>query len=82
MDFFPIFLRLEGARVVVAGGGAAAVAKLRLILKTTARIEVYAGEVDPVIADWAREGRLFFVPQMLDRIMARNGRVSDFLEIS
>ena len=63
MDFFPIFLRLEGALVVVAGAGAAAVAKLRLILKTTARIEVYAGEVDPVVAGWAGEGRLFVVPR-------------------
>lgn len=65
MDFFPIFLRLEGERILVAGGGAAAVAKLRLLLKTTARIEVHAEEVDPIIAGWAEAGRLSVVPRDL-----------------
>ncbi|MEL6934930.1 MAG: NAD(P)-dependent oxidoreductase, partial [Pseudomonadota bacterium] len=37
MKHFPIFVALEGRRVVLSGGGEAAVAKLRLILKTEAR---------------------------------------------
>ncbi|MBF9032032.1 uroporphyrinogen-III C-methyltransferase [Rhodobacterales bacterium HKCCE3408] len=58
MQHFPIFLDTAGRRIVVSGGGEAAVAKLRLILKTEARVEVYAREIDPQIADWAAEGKL------------------------
>ena len=58
MQFFPIFLRVRDARILVAGGGETALAKLRLLLKTEARIEVYADDVTAEIADWAEEGRL------------------------
>lgn len=61
MNHFPIFLALEGRRVLVAGGGDAAVAKLRLLLKTTARITVVAEDVDPVIAQWATDGRVTLI---------------------
>jgi len=66
MDFFPIFLRVRQSRVLVSGGGAAAVAKLRLILKTTAEIEVYAGEADPAILAWADQGRLAVAPRAIE----------------
>ncbi|TCO71656.1 siroheme synthase CysG [Rhodovulum euryhalinum] len=65
MKYFPIFLRVAGLRVAVSGGGAAAVAKLRLLLKTEARIEVYAETADPLIASWAAEGRLRLVPRAI-----------------
>jgi uroporphyrin-III C-methyltransferase/precorrin-2 dehydrogenase/sirohydrochlorin ferrochelatase len=42
MQHFPIFMAVKGRRIVVSGGTDAAVAKLRLLLKTEARIEVYA----------------------------------------
>jgi uroporphyrin-III C-methyltransferase / precorrin-2 dehydrogenase / sirohydrochlorin ferrochelatase len=58
MRFFPVFLRVADHRIVVSGGGEAAVAKLRLLLKTEARVEVYATEADPLIRDWASAGRL------------------------
>jgi uroporphyrin-III C-methyltransferase/precorrin-2 dehydrogenase/sirohydrochlorin ferrochelatase len=58
MNHFPVFLALEGRRVLVSGGGDAAVAKLRLLLKTTARITVVAEDPAPEIAAWAAEGRL------------------------
>ena len=61
MNHFPIFLALEGRRVLVAGGGDAAVAKLRLLLKTTARITVVAETPDPLVARWADEGRLTLI---------------------
>ncbi|MEL6170672.1 MAG: siroheme synthase CysG [Pseudomonadota bacterium] len=38
--------------------GEAAVAKLRLILKTEAHVTVYAKEADEEIIDWANEGKL------------------------
>jgi uroporphyrin-III C-methyltransferase / precorrin-2 dehydrogenase / sirohydrochlorin ferrochelatase len=61
MRFYPVFLRVADHRIVVSGGGEAAVAKLRLLLKTEARLEVYAETADPIIRDWAAEGRLTLV---------------------
>ncbi len=58
MEHFPIFLAMEGRRVVLSGGGEAALAKLRLLLKTRARITVHAPRPAPEIADWAAAGRL------------------------
>ncbi len=58
MDHFPIFLATEGRRIVLSGGGEAALAKLRLLLKTRARITVFAADPDARIITWAAEGRL------------------------
>ncbi|UWQ20783.1 siroheme synthase CysG [Jannaschia sp. W003] len=58
MNHFPVFLALEGRRVLVVGGGDAAVAKLRLLLKTTAHVNVVAESPAPEIEAWAAEGRL------------------------
>ena len=45
MRYFPIFLDLDGQKVLVVGGGEQAAQKLRLLLKTPARICVVATEV-------------------------------------
>ena len=58
MQHFPIFLRLTGRRVVVSGTGQVAVAKLRLLLKSDARILVFGPDPDPEILAWHREGAL------------------------
>ncbi|MBF9036602.1 uroporphyrinogen-III C-methyltransferase [Rhodobacterales bacterium HKCCE2091] len=58
MQHFPIFLDTAGRRIVVSGGGDAAVAKLRLILKTAATVEVFAENADPAIEAWAADGVL------------------------
>jgi len=58
MRHFPIYLDLAQARVVVAGGGDAALAKLRLLLKTPAEIIVFAPDPAADIARWAAEGRI------------------------
>lgn len=58
MRHFPIFVNMDTARIAVSGGGEAALAKLRLLMKTTARIEVFAEAPAPELAGWAREGRL------------------------
>jgi len=58
MRHFPIFLDLTGTRVIVVGGGEAALAKLRLLLGTPASIAVFA--IDPAtdMMRWAAEGRI------------------------
>ncbi len=61
MRHFPIFLDLRGRRVVLAGGGEAALAKLRLILKTEAHITVFATDPAPEIVAWDAERKLRLV---------------------
>ncbi len=58
MQHFPIFLNVRNARIVVSGGGEAALAKLRLLLKTEARVDVFATEPAVEIVDWAAGGRI------------------------
>ncbi len=58
MKHFPVFLAVEGRRIVVSGGGEAALAKLRLLLKTEARVTVVAETVLPDIAALEKEGRI------------------------
>ena len=66
MRFYPVFLRVADHRILVSGGGEAAVAKLRLLLKTEARLEVFAADADPLIRDWAAEGRLSVIPRPIE----------------
>ena len=61
MRHFPIFLDLRGRRVVVAGGGEAALAKLRLLLKTEAKLTVFARDPAPEIVAWDADRRLRLV---------------------
>lgn len=61
MQHFPIFLDLAQKRVVLVGGGEAALAKLRLLLKTEARIEIFATDPAPDIISWAEDGRLTLI---------------------
>ena len=52
MRYFPLFYDLQNARVVVVGGGEEALRKVRLLLKTQARIEVIAEALHPeLVAD-------------------------------
>ena len=58
MKQYPIFLSLSGQRVIMAGGGLSAIAKLRLLLKTEAEITVHASCAHQQIQAWAREGKI------------------------
>lgn len=58
MQHFPIFVSLAGRRVVVSGGGEAAMAKLRLLMKTEAHLTVFASSPAQDIKNWADQGRL------------------------
>ena len=54
MRYFPVFLDLAKAKVVVVGGNEEALRKVRLLLKTDARIEVIAPEIHEELAANAR----------------------------
>jgi uroporphyrin-III C-methyltransferase/precorrin-2 dehydrogenase/sirohydrochlorin ferrochelatase len=66
MDHFPIFLRTAGRRIVLSGGGEAAEAKLRLLLKTEARVTVFADTASAAIETWADEGRILWVRRKME----------------
>lgn len=69
MQHFPIFLDTAQRRILLSGGGEAAIAKLRLLLKTAAQIEVYARNPAAEITAWAKESKL--------RLMTRDLQDSD-----
>lgn len=65
MKHFPIFLAVENKRIVLSGGGDAALAKLRLLMKTEARICVFAPNAAPEIFYWAADGKLSLTQRAL-----------------
>lgn len=58
MRYFPIFTDLAEAEVLVAGAGEQAAQKLRLLVKTSARITVVAREAIPEIRRLASSSRI------------------------
>ncbi len=67
MLHFPIFLAVTGRRIVVSGGGDAAMAKLRLLMKTEGRITVLAENAADDVHKWAAQGKLTLIPRTMDR---------------
>ena len=66
MKHFPIFLAVEGRRIVLSGGGDAAMAKLRLLMKTEARLTVIATDIAADIHKWAHMGRLRIIERAME----------------
>ena len=68
MRYFPIFFDLEGRKVIVVGGGEEALRKVRLLLKTDARISVIASMLHDELASEPRVEWLArrFAPHLLD----------------
>ncbi len=66
MKHFPIFLAVEGRRIVVSGGGDAAMAKLRLLMKTEAHLTVIASAIAHDIRKWADQGKLRIVERAME----------------
>ncbi len=66
MDHFPIFLSTNTARIIVSGGGDAALAKLRLLMKSSANISVFASDAAPEIHRWHDAGKLTLISRPLN----------------
>ncbi|MEM1386928.1 MAG: siroheme synthase CysG [Pseudomonadota bacterium] len=66
MQHFPIFVNLRNARVVLSGGGEAALAKLRLLMKTEAAIEVFSPDPSAEIIALAEAGKLTLMRRALE----------------
>ena len=88
--YFPVFLRLDGERVVLVGGGEEAVAKARLLLGARPELHVFAEHAEPDMEALAAErgvalhrraptagdleGARFCVVALEDYEEAQNGR--------
>jgi uroporphyrin-III C-methyltransferase/precorrin-2 dehydrogenase/sirohydrochlorin ferrochelatase len=66
MDHFPVFMAVAGRRIVLSGGADAALAKLRLILKTTANVTVVTANAAPEIHTWAATGKLTLIKRAME----------------
>lgn len=62
MKFFPMFLKMAGRRVVIAGGGEQAAQKARLVLKTEAALTLLAPELEDELQALVDEGRAHHHP--------------------
>ena len=58
MDHFPIFLATSEQKVLLSGGGEAALAKLRLLMKTKAALHIFAPDPAPELVEWQAAGKL------------------------
>lgn len=65
MKHFPIFVATTGKTIALSGGGEAALAKLRLLLKSEATIVVYAQNAAREIHLWAAEGKLTLIERSI-----------------
>lgn len=58
MALYPIFLKLEGHKILVVGGGLVAEQKIEGILRSATDVTVIAPQITPRIGLWAQQGRL------------------------
>ncbi len=55
LDTFPVSVKVAGRRIVIVGGGINALNKTRLVLRTSASVEVWARDFDPGFIDLPQE---------------------------
>jgi precorrin-2 dehydrogenase len=56
MSLFPMFVKLQGRRVLVVGGGSVGEAKIESLLRTAAAVRVVAPKATTRVREWARQG--------------------------
>ncbi len=71
MALYPVFLKLEGRRVLVVGGGAGAGQKIEGVLRSATDVTVISPELAPRIRDWAHQGLVKHIPEEFRSGMAR-----------
>jgi precorrin-2 dehydrogenase/sirohydrochlorin ferrochelatase len=71
MALYPVFLKLEGRKVLVVGGGAVAEQKLEGVLRSATDVTVIAPELRPRILEWREQGLLKHIPQQFRVGMAQ-----------
>src|SRR5690348_13760973 len=71
MALCPVFLKLEGRKVLVVGGGVVAEQKLEGVLRSANDVTIIAPELTPQIQQWRQHGLLKHIPQQFRTGMAQ-----------
>src|SRR5258708_34018691 len=58
MSLYPIFLKLDGHKVLVVGGGLIAEQKIEAVLRSATDVTVVSPQITPRIRFWAHQGRI------------------------
>lgn len=58
MSLYPIFLKLEGHKVLIVGGGLVAEQKIEAVLRSATDVTVVSPQITPRIRLWAHQGRV------------------------
>lgn len=58
MSLYPIFLKLEGHKVLIVGGGLIAEQKIEAVLRSATDVTVVSPRISPLIQLWRDQGRL------------------------
>jgi precorrin-2 dehydrogenase/sirohydrochlorin ferrochelatase len=58
MALYPVFLKLEGHKILIVGGGSVAEQKIEAVLRSATDVTVIAPQVTDRIRSWAGQGRL------------------------
>lgn len=58
MSLYPIFLKLEGHKVLIVGGGLVAEQKIEAVLRSATNVTVVSPQITPRIRLWAHQGRI------------------------
>jgi precorrin-2 dehydrogenase/sirohydrochlorin ferrochelatase len=58
MSLYPIFLKLEGHKVLVVGGGLIAEQKIEAVLRSATDVTVVSPQITPRLRLWAHQGRI------------------------
>src|SRR5574343_1162008 len=61
VEYFPIFMRLQGAPCLLVGGGEVGLRKARLLLSAGARLTVVSPALAPELAQMAASGELVHI---------------------
>lgn len=71
MSLYPVFLKLEGHKILIVGGGLIAEQKVEAVLRSATDVTVVSPQVTPRIRLWARQGRLKYVAREFQPGMTR-----------
>jgi precorrin-2 dehydrogenase/sirohydrochlorin ferrochelatase len=58
MSLYPIFLKLEGHKVLIVGGGLIAEQKIEAVLRSATDVTVVSPQITPRIRLWTHQGRI------------------------
>ena len=61
MSLYPVFLKLDGHKVLIVGGGKIAEQKIEAVLRSATDVTVVSPQITPRIRLWAHQGRIKYV---------------------